>query len=140
GLSGTWVGGMGGGTGFRIASGGSFSTLVTFADAGLGYDPLTGLVLGSDGDLYGTTDVGGAGNYGTIFRVDTAGTALTTVHDFLRDEGASPNGVVQAQDGHLYGTTSDGGARDLGTIFRADPVTGTLTTIHSLLHDEGSAF
>ena len=40
-----------------------------------------GLVQGSDGNLYGTTDGGGAGGYGTVFKMTPAG-VLTTLVSF----------------------------------------------------------
>ena len=49
--------------------------------------PSSGLIQASDGSFYGTTSSGGATGYGTIFRIDAAGT-LTTLHSFNSIDGA----------------------------------------------------
>src|SRR5262249_9650258 len=78
----------------------------------------TGVIQGADGNLYGTASGGGTSGFGTIFRINTDGTAFTTLHSFSGSDGKSPfEGVIQAADGNLYGTTSDGGASDYGTVF-----------------------
>jgi uncharacterized repeat protein (TIGR03803 family) len=95
------------------------------------------LVQGTDGYLYGTTALGGANGYGTIFKISTSG-ALTTVHSFARADGAQPYaGVIQATDGSIYGTTFTGGAHNQGTIFKMS-LDGTLTTLHSFDGTDGA--
>src|SRR5205085_10688930 len=54
------------GTVFRISPSGQFSTLVEFDGFNDGAKPLTALAQGSDGNLYGTTSVGGPGGAGTV--------------------------------------------------------------------------
>ena len=88
-----------------------------------GGNPMAGLIRGTDGALYGTTLTGGVvnGEYfsGTVFKIDTDGAALTTLHNFTSGDGTSLfAGLIQAADGYLYGTTSDGGANNYGTLFR----------------------
>jgi uncharacterized repeat protein (TIGR03803 family) len=95
------------------------------------------LVQGSDGNLYGTTFVGGHFDAGTIFRIDAAG-VLTTLHHFSGRDGSLPAaGVIQATDGNLYGTTEAGGAFYSGTVFRWDAARG-LTTLHNFSGGDGS--
>ena len=65
-----------------------FMTLVNFRGDN-GQDPTTGLLLGSDGDFYGTTVQGGSSGYGTLFKVTTSGT-LTTLVNFNNANGAFP--------------------------------------------------
>jgi len=57
---------------FRLDSTGNLSVLHSFTqtDATGGIIPLSRLVQGADGALYGTTAVGGVGGHGTIFRLD----------------------------------------------------------------------
>jgi uncharacterized repeat protein (TIGR03803 family) len=90
-------------------------------------------VQGTDGNLYGTTSVGGSnGAYGSVFEITPAGT-LTTLHSFagFPTEGQYPTaGLVQATDGNFYGTTESGGANFYGTVFKITSG-GKLTTLYS---------
>lgn len=98
--------------------------------------PYAPLVQGIDGDLYGTTDEGGAFNEpygGTVFKITLDGT-LTTLHSFgSGDDGNNVfAGLIQATDGSFYGETSLGGANDGGTVFKIT-ADGSLTTIYSFV-------
>jgi len=97
--------------------------------------PLGGLVLGSDGYLYGTTSEGGSFNLGTIFRVLPDGTLYETIYSFsgASSDGASPRhgALCRGGDGNLYGTTWAGGSDGLGTFFRVEPLgTPIVTTLY----------
>src|SRR5215471_9994917 len=60
---------------------GTFADLHDFTGApGDGAFP-HGLILGSDGNFYGTTNEGGAHDGGCVFKMDSAGT-LTLLHSF----------------------------------------------------------
>jgi uncharacterized repeat protein (TIGR03803 family) len=89
------------------------------------------LVQGLNGNLYGTTGIGGAHGCGTAFQVTPAG-ALTTLHNFYSAGGCGPyGGLLLAANGSLYGTASDGGANNVGgTVFRITPA-GKFKTIYS---------
>ena len=140
--------GTGGGCGtvFKITPGGTFTLLYSFCsqpNCTDGFYPLTTLVQGTDGNLYGTTAFGGSGSYcgvspggcGTVFKITPTGT-LTTLYSFCQGgdpcpDGASPNGLVQATDGNFYGTSNGGGPVGFyGTLFQITPG-GTLTTLYS---------
>jgi len=83
----------------------------------------SGLVQGTDGNLYGATcgeNGGGAGgSYGTLFELTLDGTE-TTLHSFNGKDGSCPQGLMQATNGKFYGTTQSGGADGDGTVFRLD--------------------
>jgi uncharacterized repeat protein (TIGR03803 family) len=109
----------------------TFKTLVVF-DGTNGSFPVASLIRGTDGDLYGTTQDGGAGGptEGTVFKITPAG-KLTTLHSFNGADGANPRaGMVQAVNGELYGTTLQGGANGWGTVFKITPE-GKLATLYS---------
>jgi uncharacterized repeat protein (TIGR03803 family) len=129
----------------RPASPGLFSTLALFSGSN-GSAPLSALIEGTDGNLYGTTFGGGAYGFGTIFKVSTAGT-ITTLYSFCAQtncpDGQYPSaGLIQATDGNFYGTTAWGGTYfcgsfNCGTVFKITP-SGTLTTLHSFNAFDGA--
>jgi uncharacterized repeat protein (TIGR03803 family) len=66
----TASGGNGAGTIFKITPAGTLTTLYSFAGSGIdGYPLRAGLVLGSDGNFYGTATNGGAFGHGVVFRL-----------------------------------------------------------------------
>lgn len=84
---------------------------------------LNPLVAGRDGAIYGTTIRGGAGNQGTIYRLETNGGARTVLFEFPANstKGIQPGGpLIYGSDGLLYGWTFLGGASNQGVIFRLD--------------------
>jgi uncharacterized repeat protein (TIGR03803 family) len=144
----TLLGGSGyGGTVFRITTDGTLTTLYAFLSGSLGGTngdlPKSGLVQGSDGNLYGTTQDGGtnfdgtlAYGDGTVFKITTNG-VFTLLAYLTGANGASPIApLIQGTDGNFYGTTSQGGTNGLGTAFRITP-DGTLTSLYSFTNPSG---
>ena len=116
----TSLGGVNGyGTVFRITTSGTLTTLYQFTGGNDGSNPAADLVQAGDGNLYGTTKLGGVNGYGTVFRITTSGT-LTTLYSFTGgSDGGNPlAGLVQASNSNLYGTTSLGGVNGYGTVFQ----------------------
>jgi uncharacterized repeat protein (TIGR03803 family) len=128
--------GMGMGTVFRLDPATlSLTSVHTFNEfAVYGQVPYSGVALGHDGLLYGSTYNGGNGNLGTLYRVAPNGQNFATLYSFSGGaDGASPDDLklTQTSDGLFYGTTSTGGTNGGGTVFRLDPATQTLTTLYS---------
>jgi len=99
------------------------------------------LVQGGDGNLWGTTEEGGASNAGTVFKITLTGT-LTTIYSFCSQSGCTDGAyplaaLVQATDGNFYGTTSSYFGDGYGTVFQITP-SGTLTTLHSFSGTDGA--
>ena len=107
-----------GGTIFKITSSGVLTPLYSFTSGIDGWIPFGGLLQGSDGNFYGTTEDGGTKGRGTIFRITSSG-VLTPLYSFTNGvDGANPHaGLVQGNDGNFYGTAG-GGAGGYGTFFR----------------------
>ncbi len=103
------------------------------------------MVLGTDGNFYGTTSTGGAHNVGSIFQITPAG-VLTVLHSFSGGtagaygntaSGANPAaGVIIGSDGNFYGTTLYGGAYLEGAVFKVTPA-GVETLLHSFTGNDG---
>lgn len=119
----TYGGGkFGSGTAFKMTAAGKVSTLHNFGAApSEGTFPfMAALAVGTDGNYYGTTMLGGTGGLGTVFRLTPQG-RLTTLHDFTGapGDGANPTAsLIQDSSGDFYGTTVSGGSGGNGTVFK----------------------
>ncbi len=91
-----------------------------------------GLLRDKQGNLYGTTIDGGSFNFGTVFKIDTAGTE-SVLYSFAgaNGDGSTPDSrLVRDKQGNLYGTTLWGGAHSSGTVYMID-TTGQETVLYS---------
>jgi uncharacterized repeat protein (TIGR03803 family) len=95
--------------------------------------PNGGLVLDSQGNLYGTTSNGGHNDFGSIFKYNVNGGGYTSLYNnFLGTDGRFPNGgLVLDSQGNLYGTTSNGGHNDFGSIFEYNVNGGGYASLYS---------
>jgi uncharacterized repeat protein (TIGR03803 family) len=120
----------GSGTVFRMSPSGTLTTMYTFTGGAAGAKPYAGLIQGSDGNLYGTTQAGAEG-FGTVFRIRLDGT-LSLLHTFTgKADGGNPYApLVEGSDGALYGTTTYGTSYNAGTVFRVT-TSGAFTTLHT---------
>jgi uncharacterized repeat protein (TIGR03803 family) len=123
------------GTVFKVTPGGTLTTLHTFCrQAGCddGANPYGALVLGTDGNFYGTTGGGGLNGLGTIFRITPQGKFTA-----LYSGAGGTSTLIQASDGNLYGTAG-GGEFGAGIIFKITPQ-GNLTTLYNFCALSGCA-
>jgi uncharacterized repeat protein (TIGR03803 family) len=110
---------------FNLATS-QLTTVHTFTGADGGV-PASALAWDSQGNLYGTTTIGGAYGYGTVFKINSAGGALTTLYSFTggADGGTPYAGVLVDAKDNIWGTTSAGGSAlppgGFGTLFIISP-------------------
>ncbi|HWO27971.1 MAG TPA: choice-of-anchor tandem repeat GloVer-containing protein, partial [Candidatus Acidoferrum sp.] len=91
------------------------------AQSGDGAQP-SGVILDSQGNLYGTNFEGGANHAGAVFKLTSEG-AETVLYAFCMQtgckDGSYPHaGVIRDSKGNLYGTTTQGGAYGGGSVFK----------------------
>jgi uncharacterized repeat protein (TIGR03803 family) len=111
------------------AGGGWTETVLHDFKAGDGQQPTGGLTLDTTGNLYGTTQQGGAFGEGVVFELSPSGSAWTetVLHSF---NPSGPDGQVPSctlildTAGNLYGTTGYGGTFGNGTAFELSPSAG----------------
>jgi uncharacterized repeat protein (TIGR03803 family) len=122
---------------FQLNPNGTETVLYSFSGAD-GGQPYAGLIQDAEGNLYGTTQGGGASNAGVVFKLSPSGTE-TVLYSFTGGaDGALPEaGLVRDAAGNLYGTTPSGGehvdgcpGRGCGVVFKVSSG-GTETVLHS---------
>ncbi len=143
------VGGNGTGVVYKITSTGTLTPIYQFDATPFssgggpssstandnGANPVGGLIIGSDGALYGSTEFGGTNGDGLLFRLTTSGTydilhtfaaAASSTNSTNSDGDFPAASFVPYTDGSLYGATSLGGSHGSGTLFKLVP--GTFAT------------
>jgi uncharacterized repeat protein (TIGR03803 family) len=131
------------GTVFSIDPGGQTYAVIhvfgTTADDGS--NPYGGLLIGSDGMLYGTTEKGHNGTgLGTVFRLKTDGTGFETLHTFTGgNDGQDPQApMIETPEGYIYGTTVFGGSGSSGTVFRSRRDGTDYSVVHAFSNADGT--
>lgn len=109
-----------------------------------GNSPAAGLIFDQAGNLYGTTQFGGADGYGTVFELTPnpdGSWEEKVLHTFHGKNGAYPSaGLIFDQAGNLYGTTQHGGNYGDGVVFELTPnADGTWTeqVLHRFTGNDG---
>src|SRR5439155_24173258 len=96
-----------------------------------GSGPFGALVLAGN-TLYGTTVRGGSSNNGTVFAVNTDGTAFTNLHSFTGgSDGANPYAALTLSDNRLTGTAYSGGSSSNSTVFAVNTDGTEFGVVHS---------
>lgn len=138
---------------YKVTTGGKITVLHDFAGYPTdGCRPISVLVQGTDGDLYGTTYSGGAssadgnGN-GTIFKISPTG-VYTLLHSFTYGVTGSTNiydaqlpeaGLTLGTDGNFYGVGTHGGMTNYGAIFEITPA-GAESVLYSFCYKTCTSF
>ncbi len=90
-----------------------------------GSTPRADLTFDAAGNLYGTTQLGGPGGCGTVFKLtpNSDGTWIETVlHAFTGPDGCNVMArLIFDPAGNLYGTAYIGGTQGYGTVFKLTP-------------------
>jgi uncharacterized repeat protein (TIGR03803 family) len=114
------------GTVFKVTTAGAFTSLYKFGGSGDGQNPTSPLIRDEQGNLYGTTENGGAKGGGTVYKLTPSGRE-TILYNFTGGaDGAMPEGsLVRDGAGNLYGTTIAGGntncAPSCGVVYKLTP-------------------
>ena len=121
------------GTLFKLAPDGTFTILHEFKGGDDGSGPLGPLVPDANGDLFGTTSLGGGlcTNFGcgTVFELTTDG-ALHILHAFGKFDGSRPAGsIVRDAAGNIYGSAAQDGPSGEGLVFKLTP-DGSESSLH----------
>ena len=128
------------GTVYKVTREGKETVLHWFTGVADGANPRGNLARDSQGNLYGTTVLGGPNNAGTVFKLDANG-GVSLLYAFTGGaDGANPEGgVVLDPAGNLYGTTYYGGAWGWGAVFELDPA-GNATVLYSFTGNTDGGF
>ncbi|HSC17888.1 MAG TPA: choice-of-anchor tandem repeat GloVer-containing protein [Rhizomicrobium sp.] len=128
------------GTVFKVTAKGKESIVYSFSGGADGAQPYGALIVGPDGNLYGTTQHGGTHNSGTVFKLTPAG-AESVLYAFTGGiDGNTPMAELIRDDaGNLYSTTVYGGTSKAGVVFKLDPA-GNETVLHSFKNLQDGAF
>jgi uncharacterized repeat protein (TIGR03803 family) len=101
-----------------------------------GFGTGANVTLDDSGNIYGTTDFGGAHDHGVVFKLAPDGTQ-TVLHSFIGSEGSEPDGAVSLVHGNLFGTAGSGGASGNGVLFKLNK-NGRYKDLHDFSATDGS--
>jgi uncharacterized repeat protein (TIGR03803 family) len=100
----------------------SEKSLHLFGGTGDGQTPRSGLTPNAAGALFGTTQIGGANGFGTVYTLQKNNSGQwieKTLYNFSGPDGADPySGLSLGRGGLLYGVTVSGGVSEQGTVYQ----------------------
>ncbi len=105
-----------------------------------GANPLTALIEGQDGALYGTTPNGGTNNTGTLFKLNKDGSGYAVLHSFSFATGEYPGQVMQGSEGALYGAANFGGSGSGGAVYTIKSDGTGFRVLHNFLSTDFDGF
>jgi len=118
---------------YKLDPDGHETVLYPFTGGLDGGHPEAGVILDPAGNLYGTTQQGGAAGSGVVFKLDTCGNERVVYSFKGMPDGSYPEaGVIRDRAGNLYGTTYYGGAWGFGMVYKVDTA-GNETILYSFM-------
>lgn len=125
----TKLGGHGQGVLYKYTISTNNLTLVhKFIGPDTGLHPMAGLVLATNGKLYGTTKEGGVNNLGVLYEYNDSNNTVTKLVDFDgSNKGKFPTGKLVEAYGSLYGHTTQGGSQNKGVLFAYNIIQDTFS-------------
>ena len=123
-----------GGAAFKLYKDGSGYRILHDFGTGTndGLNLQAGILIGSDGMLYGATRLGGASGAGTLFKLNSDGSGYNAFYHFSGGaDGSQPRGTLLEISNRFYGTTSAGGDGLRGTIFAVNKDGSGLVVLHA---------
>lgn len=122
---------------FTIA-GSVYTPLHHFDNTG-GYSSFGRIIAGTDGFLYGTTNQGGPGGDGVIYRYNTATSTYSALFDLATAGIRSPwGGLLEDGNGILNGLCNLGGPGQNGALFRYTVATNSLNVALPFNYSNGA--
>jgi uncharacterized repeat protein (TIGR03803 family) len=117
---------------YEVPKAGGEKVLYNFTGGADGAGPYAGLILDTEGNLYGTTEGGGADGGGAVFELTSKGKEKV-LYSFTGSRGNYPLQGLLAGKGFadLFGSTYGGGAYGNGTVYKLVVKTGKETVLHS---------
>jgi uncharacterized repeat protein (TIGR03803 family) len=123
-----------GGTAFKLNRDGSgYAVLHHFGSSpDDGKDLQAGILVGSDGMLYGATRMGGTFGAGTLYKMNSDGSNYSVFYNFSgSNDGQQARGTLIEVANRLYGTTSNAGDGGAGVVFSVNKDGSDFTVLHA---------
>ncbi len=128
---------FGAGLVYEISPAGIETVLHAFTGGADGAYPTGVLLRDAQGNLFGTTQLGGAHNAGVVFELSAEGVESVLYSFQGGSDGSQPlAGVIRDAAGNFYGTTQQGGAEGYGVVFKLD-TSGAETVLYSFTANDG---
>jgi uncharacterized repeat protein (TIGR03803 family) len=132
--------------GKRTKQGWNVRVIYSFTGGSDAVNPVLGVSVDAQGNLYGTAPVAGTNGLGAIYKLSRSGSSWTetVLYNFQGlDDGQNPvGGVILDKAGNLYGTTFDGGVNGGGTVYQLSPSNGgwNFTVLYSFTGGYGGPY
>jgi uncharacterized repeat protein (TIGR03803 family) len=120
------------GTVWELVKGSNAITTLASFNGTNGNLPRAGVTFDANGNLFGTTQNGGATNQGTVWELAKGSGVITALASFNGTNGSLPlGGVTFDANGNLFGTAPFGGSNAIGTVWELAKGSSTITALGS---------